>query len=60
MYPPRSRKASSFGWGCVAGALSDHEYVDKLAKAGFETIDIEATRAYDIDDARAFLLGRGR
>jgi len=39
--------------------LSDYEYVEKLVKAGFEKIDIEATRIYDIDDARAFLSGRG-
>jgi len=31
--------------------LSDYEYVEKLVKAGFEKIDIEATRIYDIDDA---------
>jgi len=40
-----------------SGALdtSDYEYVEKLAKAGFEKIDIEPTRVYHIDDARAFL-----
>jgi SAM-dependent methyltransferase len=45
--------------GCIAGALSDTEYVEKLAKAGFESIDIEPTRVYDIEDARAFLTGKG-
>ncbi len=45
--------------GCIAGALQDHEYVTKLAKAGFEGIDIEPTRVYDIEDARAFLDGQG-
>ncbi len=45
--------------GCVAGALSDYEYVAKLAKAGFDNIDIQATRVYNIDDARAFLSNRG-
>src|SRR3984893_5160019 len=44
--------------GCVAGALSDYEYVAKLAKAGFDNIDIEATRVYNIDDARVFLSNR--
>jgi hypothetical protein len=39
--------------------LSDYEYVEKLARAGFEKIDIEATRVYDINDAREFLSGRG-
>jgi len=45
--------------GCVAGALSDYDYAAKLAKAGFEDIDIEATRVYSINDARAFLSGQG-
>jgi arsenite methyltransferase len=45
--------------GCIAGALRDTEYVEKLTKAGFESIDIEPTRIYDIEDARAFLTGKG-
>ena len=45
--------------GCVAGALGDYEYVAKLAKAGFDDIDIEATRVYGLEDARAFLAGQG-
>ncbi len=45
--------------GCIAGALQDYQYVAKLAKAGFEEIDIEPTRVYDIEDARAFLSGQG-
>jgi SAM-dependent methyltransferase len=44
--------------GCIAGALQDHEYVAKLAKAGFEGIDIEPTRVYNIEDAQAFLTGQ--
>jgi ubiquinone/menaquinone biosynthesis C-methylase UbiE len=45
--------------GCVAGALEDHQYAAKLAQAGFDNIDIEATRVYNIEDARAFLTGHG-
>ncbi len=45
--------------GCIAGALEDHEYITKLAAAGFEAIGIEPTRVYDIADARAFLTGQG-
>jgi SAM-dependent methyltransferase len=45
--------------GCIAGALDDYQYVAKLAKAGFADIDIEPTRVYDIEDARAFLTGQG-
>ena len=45
--------------GCIAGALQDYTYVAKLAKAGFDGIDIEPTRVYDIEDARTFLSGQG-
>ncbi len=45
--------------GCIAGALQDYQYVAKLAKAGFDDIEIEPTRVYDIEDARAFLTGQG-
>lgn len=45
--------------GCIAGALQDYDYVAKLAKAGFDLIDIEPTRIYDIEDARAFLSAQG-
>jgi arsenite methyltransferase len=45
--------------GCIAGALKDADYFSKLANAGFENIDIEPTRVYDIEDARAFLSADG-
>jgi arsenite methyltransferase len=45
--------------GCIAGALNDCDYVAKLAKAGFDSIEIEPTRVYDIKDARTFLSGQG-
>ena len=45
--------------GCIAGALEEYEYVAKLAKAGFDSIDIEPTRVYNVEDARAFLTGQG-
>ena len=57
--PAEIKKSVELWVGCVAGALSDYEYVEKLAKAGFEKIDIEPTRVYDMDDAREFLAGRG-
>jgi hypothetical protein len=43
----------------VAGALSDRDYLDKLAAAGFERAEIEVTRVYRADDARDLLAGRG-
>jgi arsenite methyltransferase len=45
--------------GCIAGALRDEEYISKLTQAGFESVDIEPTRVYSIEDARTFLTGQG-
>jgi hypothetical protein len=45
--------------GCVAGALEESEYREKLANAGFEAIDMEPTRIYRVADAREFLAGAG-
>src|SRR5271165_2769562 len=57
---PRQVREHMLLWvGCIAGALQDSDYFAKLAKAGFENIDIEPTRVYDIEDARAFLSTEG-
>lgn len=57
---PAEVKRSMEMWvGCIAGALRDYDYVAKLAKAGFDSIDIESTRVYSIDDARQFLTAEG-
>jgi ubiquinone/menaquinone biosynthesis C-methylase UbiE len=45
--------------GCVAGALDEKEYRDKLSRAGFEQIDLEPTRIYQASDAREFLSSAG-
>ncbi|MGI8958381.1 MAG: arsenite methyltransferase [Bryobacteraceae bacterium] len=58
--PSEIRRDMELWVGCVAGAMKDSEYSDKLAKAGFEGVEIEPTRVYDIEDARAFLSGQGR
>ncbi|MGH9723336.1 MAG: methyltransferase domain-containing protein, partial [Bryobacteraceae bacterium] len=57
--PATIRKSVEMWVGCVAGALTDYEYVAKLAKAGFEQIGIEPTRVYRLEDARAFLTAEG-
>lgn len=41
--------------GCIAGALEESRYREKLTDAGFESVDVEATRIYRSDDARQFL-----
>ncbi len=38
--------------GCVAGALHEDEYREKLAAAGFADIDIEVTRTFDNQEMR--------
>jgi SAM-dependent methyltransferase len=56
---PEIRQSVLLWVGCVAGALEENEYKAKLAEAGFENIDIEPTRIYRVEDARAFLSGQG-
>ena len=57
--PPAIRRNMELWAGCIAGALSDAEYRDKLAAAGFAGIDLEATRVYGGEDARTFLTAEG-
>jgi SAM-dependent methyltransferase len=56
---PEIRKSVLAWVGCVAGALEETEYRDKLTAAGFEQVEIEPTRIYRIDDAREFLSASG-
>jgi SAM-dependent methyltransferase len=57
---PQQMRDNMMLWvGCIAGALQDTEYSSKLAAAGFEAIDIEPTRLYKTEDARAFLKEQG-
>ncbi|MGC2184804.1 MAG: arsenite methyltransferase [Terriglobales bacterium] len=56
---PEIRQSVLLWVGCVAGALADDEYRSKLAAAGFERIDIEPTRIYRAEDARAILAAEG-
>jgi hypothetical protein len=57
--PDEIRKSMLLWVGCIAGAVRDYDYVAKLTKAGFDSIDIEPTRVYNIEDARAFLSTEG-
>lgn len=57
---PDDVKRSMELWvGCVAGALSDDEFVRLLEGAGFEKPTVEFTRTYDVADAKAFLVNTG-
>jgi SAM-dependent methyltransferase len=53
--PPAIRKNLELWVGCVAGALEEREFAQLLGDAGFEQVDIEPTRIYRSEDARAFL-----
>ena len=57
--PPEIRKSMLLWVGCIAGALEESEYINKLANAGFESIEVEPTRIYNIEDARQFLSSGG-
>ena len=57
--PEEVRKSMLLWVGCIAGALQEEEYRMKLLTVGFESVEIEPTRVYDIEDARAFLSGEG-
>ena len=56
---PEIRRNVLLWVGCLAGALEETEFREKLAAAGFEKIDIEPTRIYKVEDAREFLSGQG-
>jgi arsenite methyltransferase len=55
---PEIRKSVLLWVGCIAGALEETDYRNKLAAAGFEQIDVEPTRIYRVEDAREFLSGQ--
>ncbi len=56
---PQIRQNILLWVGCVAGALEETEYRDKLMSAGFEQVEIEPTRIYRVADAREFLTEKG-
>jgi arsenite methyltransferase len=57
--PAEIRKNMLLWVGCVAGALDESEYRQKLAAAGFENIAVEPTRIFRAEDAMSFLLDKG-
>jgi SAM-dependent methyltransferase len=59
LVPPQVRRSMELWVGCVAGALSEGEFEALLAEQGFADVDIEPTRVYEFDDAKAFLAAAG-
>lgn len=57
--PADIRKSMELWVGCIAGALEENEYLEKLARAGFESIEVEPTRVYRVEEACEFLGAAG-
>ncbi|HEX5386932.1 MAG TPA: arsenite methyltransferase [Gemmatimonadales bacterium] len=55
--PAPVRRSMELWVGCVAGALEEGEFKALLAETGFTGAEIEPTRIYQMEDARAFLAG---
>ncbi|MBI4338175.1 MAG: arsenite methyltransferase [Chloroflexi bacterium] len=50
---PEALRRDIEAWaGCIAGAMSDAAYTEKLRMAGFEAISIETTRTYSLSDVQ--------
>jgi arsenite methyltransferase len=57
--PPPLRRSMELWVGCVAGALEEGSYREKLSHAGFDSIDVEPTRIYSATDAWQFMADAG-
>jgi arsenite methyltransferase len=53
--PPVVRRSMELWVGCVAGALEESAFTSMLTDVGFTGVEIEPTRVYRSEDARAFL-----
>jgi SAM-dependent methyltransferase len=57
--PIEVRSSMELWVGCIAGALTEQDFHTLLREAGFEAVDIEPTRIYEFEDAKAFLTESG-
>jgi ubiquinone/menaquinone biosynthesis C-methylase UbiE len=57
--PEAIRRNMELWVGCVAGAMEEGEYVDKLRRAGFSDIGVEPWRIYKTEEARTFIEDAG-
>jgi len=53
------RRSMELWIGCIAGALQETEYDAKLKAAGFEDVEVQPWRIYQVEDARSFLSNSG-
>jgi arsenite methyltransferase len=50
---PEDIRRSAEAWiGCIAGALEESEYREKLTRAGFQDVDVEVWRVYQVADGQ--------
>lgn len=57
--PAEVRQSMQLWVGCIAGALTEAEFLALLSGVGFAEPSIEPTRIYEFDDARTFLADAG-
>ncbi|HYJ78577.1 MAG TPA: arsenite methyltransferase [Longimicrobiaceae bacterium] len=57
--PAQVKRSVELWVGCIAGALDEGEFRRLLEETGFVDVDIEPTRVYRVEDARAFLSEAG-
>jgi arsenite methyltransferase len=57
--PSEIRRNLELWAGCIAGALQETEYLQKLQAAGFTSMEIEPTRVCRVEEAREFLTAAG-
>ena len=57
--PADVRRSVELWIGCLAGALEERDFEEKLLRAGFADVSITPTRIYDVEEARAFLVAAG-
>ena len=52
------RKMQQWVW-CMARAIEEYEYVESLARVGFEGVSVQPTHIYHVEDARGLLSSKG-
>jgi SAM-dependent methyltransferase len=57
--PVEVQRSMELWVGCVAGALQETDFAAKLAAAGFQEVEVEPWRVYNVEDARSFLTEGG-
>jgi ubiquinone/menaquinone biosynthesis C-methylase UbiE len=54
-FPADVRRSMELWVGCMAGALQESEYRQKLRAAGFTSMEVQPTRVYRAEELREFL-----